>query len=144
MVFKHEWWFGLILKIEFLIYRYKWDGKPLPMTSQSIGTIPACNTCGRERVFELQLMPALVSHLKIEKDNSVMYLNNEDLNEHNCTANEQDIFSWQRNVNSASIEFGMVFVYTCSKSCWEEGRSYQQEYILVQSYPDQYLFRDLQ
>lgn len=40
-----------------------------------------------------------------------------------------------------ALEFGTVFVYTCSKSCWDEGKDlYRFENVFVQTDPDQILF----
>ncbi|XP_044517392.1 programmed cell death protein 2-like [Gracilinanus agilis] len=48
------------------ILRYSWNGKPLFITCPSDATpIPSCSNCGSSRVFEFQLMPTLVSLLKI-------------------------------------------------------------------------------
>ena len=40
-----------------------------------------------------------------------------------------------------ALEFGTVFVYTCSKNCWNEKEDlYRVENVLVQADPDQSLF----
>ncbi|NXP21611.1 PDD2L protein, partial [Scytalopus superciliaris] len=58
------------------IIRYSWGGQPLfitcPPASITQG-VPACSTCGSSRVFELQLMPALVSLLQSDSDLSVEF-----------------------------------------------------------------------
>ncbi|NWS21175.1 PDD2L protein, partial [Pachyramphus minor] len=58
------------------ILRYSWGGQPLfitcPPASITQG-IPACSTCGSSRVFEFQLMPALVSLLQSDSDLSVEF-----------------------------------------------------------------------
>ncbi|NWS98565.1 PDD2L protein, partial [Mionectes macconnelli] len=58
------------------ILRYSWGGQPLfitcPPASVTQG-IPACSTCGSSRVFEFQLMPALVSLLQSDSDLSVEF-----------------------------------------------------------------------
>ncbi|XP_074864890.1 programmed cell death protein 2-like [Carettochelys insculpta] len=49
------------------ILRYSWSGQPLFITCPSYNInnmVPVCTTCGSNRVFEFQLMPALVSMLK--------------------------------------------------------------------------------
>ncbi|XP_029422505.1 programmed cell death protein 2-like isoform X2 [Nannospalax galili] len=47
------------------ILRYSWSGQPLFLTcpTSEISEIPACGSCGGQRTFEFQLMPALVSML---------------------------------------------------------------------------------
>ncbi|XP_038223711.1 programmed cell death protein 2-like isoform X1 [Dermochelys coriacea] len=59
------------------ILRYSWGGQPLFITcpSSSINKmVPVCNSCGSNRVFEFQLMPALVSMLKsVDADLSVEF-----------------------------------------------------------------------
>ncbi|NWI89178.1 PDD2L protein, partial [Pitta sordida] len=58
------------------ILRYSWGGQPLfitsPPTNISQG-IPACSNCGSRRVFEFQLMPALVSLLQSDSGLSVEF-----------------------------------------------------------------------
>ncbi|XP_028405907.1 programmed cell death protein 2-like [Dendronephthya gigantea] len=109
--------------------RYSWDGEPLLMTSQGPGSIPSCNACGGKRVFELQLMPALVSLLRVEtQDQGTNTRDNQDT----------DLY---RNWSSECIEFGTVFVYTCSQGCWSEDERCREEYLLVHSDPDQHRFK---
>ncbi|XP_053550712.1 programmed cell death protein 2-like [Bombina bombina] len=46
------------------ILRYSWNGTPLYMSQTALGSgPPPCTQCGGHRVFEFQLMPALVSML---------------------------------------------------------------------------------
>ncbi|XP_072488119.1 programmed cell death protein 2-like isoform X3 [Notamacropus eugenii] len=55
------------VELEFLLaQRYSWNGQPLFITcpSSDATEIPSCSNCGSCRVFEFQLMPALVSMLK--------------------------------------------------------------------------------
>ncbi|XP_074439017.1 programmed cell death protein 2-like [Larus michahellis] len=58
------------------ILRYSWGGQPLFITSPPASIdqgIPACSNCGSSRVFEFQLMPALVSMLQSDSDLSVEF-----------------------------------------------------------------------
>ncbi|XP_075796194.1 programmed cell death protein 2-like isoform X2 [Pelodiscus sinensis] len=59
------------------ILRYSWDGQPLFITcppSSMNKVVPVCPTCGSNRVFEFQLMPALVTMLKsVDADLSVEF-----------------------------------------------------------------------
>ncbi|XP_078006231.1 programmed cell death protein 2-like isoform X4 [Phascolarctos cinereus] len=55
------------IELDLLIaQRYSWNGQPLFITCPSSDAtgIPSCSNCGSCRVFEFQLMPALVSMLK--------------------------------------------------------------------------------
>ncbi|XP_052453409.1 programmed cell death protein 2-like isoform X2 [Carassius gibelio] len=98
------------------IQRYSWAGSPLliaeprPSVSQ---TVPVCAHCGSPRVFEFQLMPALVSLLgSADPDSDV------------C------------------LEFGTVLVFTCRNSCWKSGSTAPvEEFLVVQPDPDQKLFK---
>lgn len=38
--------------------------------------------------------------------------------------------------SGVDVEFGTVLVYTCSKSCWHDKSSACEEYIYVQSQPE--------
>ena len=43
--------------------------------------------------------------------------------------------------NQTGLEFGTVFVYTCSKNCWDDDKDlYRIENVLLQTDPDQSLF----
>ncbi|XP_006028180.1 programmed cell death protein 2-like [Alligator sinensis] len=58
------------------ILRYSWGGEPLFITyppSDISRRVPACNNCGSNRVFEFQLMPALVSMLESDADVSIEF-----------------------------------------------------------------------
>ncbi|XP_036877425.1 programmed cell death protein 2-like isoform X2 [Manis javanica] len=49
------------------ILRYSWSGEPIFLTcliSEVTELVPTCSYCGGQRIFEFQLMPALVSMLK--------------------------------------------------------------------------------
>ncbi|XP_010987426.1 programmed cell death protein 2-like [Camelus dromedarius] len=48
------------------ILRYSWSGEPLFLTcpTSEVTEPPACSHCGVRRIFEFQLMPALVSMLR--------------------------------------------------------------------------------
>ncbi|KGL90350.1 Programmed cell death protein 2-like, partial [Charadrius vociferus] len=58
------------------ILRYSWGGQPLFITCPPANIdkgIPACGNCGSSRIFEFQLMPALVSMLQSDSDLSVEF-----------------------------------------------------------------------
>ncbi|NXV92658.1 PDD2L protein, partial [Calonectris borealis] len=58
------------------ILRYSWGGQPLFITCPPANInkgIPACSNCGSSRIFEFQLMPALVSMLQSDSDLSVEF-----------------------------------------------------------------------
>ncbi|KAL3876330.1 hypothetical protein ACJMK2_034192 [Sinanodonta woodiana] len=93
--------------------RYNWNGapvyinKPSPLSAEQM----RCSECGSVRVFELQLMPALVPYL--------------------CLPQSSD----------PAVEFGTVLIYTCKASCWKDGDTVKSELALVQSDPDQQFFK---
>ncbi|XP_030048601.1 programmed cell death protein 2-like [Microcaecilia unicolor] len=59
------------------ILRYSWNGQPLFITSSPLSNnklVPACSSCESRRIFEFQLMPALVSIIKgVDTDVSVEF-----------------------------------------------------------------------
>ncbi|XP_019390977.1 PREDICTED: programmed cell death protein 2-like [Crocodylus porosus] len=58
------------------ILRYSWGGEPLFITCPPFDIsreVPACHNCGSNRVFEFQLMPALVSMLESDADLSIEF-----------------------------------------------------------------------
>ena len=38
--------------------------------------------------------------------------------------------------SQVNIEFGTVIVYACSKSCWQDGSGFREEFIYLQPGPD--------
>nr|XP_021137693.1 programmed cell death protein 2-like [Columba livia] len=58
------------------ILRYSWGGQPLFITSPPANInngVPACGNCGSNRIFEFQLMPALVTMLQSDSGLSVEF-----------------------------------------------------------------------
>ncbi|XP_051547693.1 programmed cell death protein 2-like isoform X1 [Myxocyprinus asiaticus] len=98
------------------VLRYSWSGSPqfiMEPLSNFNQKVPCCGQCGSLRIFEFQLMPALVSLLCSVDTNS-------------------DI----------ALEFGTVLVYTCRNSCWKSGSTVPvEEFLFVQPDPDQKLFK---
>lgn len=91
--------------------RYEWNGTPL-FVSAPHSPLPAhCIHCGGPVVFELQLMPALINHLKLSEGTG--------------------------NV----LEFGTVLIYTCKQSCWSDGDLYRTDQVFVQADPDEHMFK---
>ncbi|XP_060693539.1 programmed cell death protein 2-like isoform X1 [Hemiscyllium ocellatum] len=94
------------------ILRYCWNGSPLllsPLRMESAASV--CELCTSPRVFEFQLMPALVNMLK------------------GSSSQEQ------------SVEFGTVLIYTCQRSCWSPtNQTPVEESAFVQADPDQHFF----
>ncbi|XP_037775681.1 programmed cell death protein 2-like [Penaeus monodon] len=62
-----------------------------------------CQHCGGSMVFELQLTPQLIIHLRVS------------------------------GVQGTPLEFGTVAVFTCLASCWSDKDTVRQEAIVVQS-----------
>lgn len=114
--------------------RYQWNGKPLLLSekvkpSQPLENVPVCGNCGSERIFEMQLMPALASLLQSkaseseeskEGPNGACFLHDE-----------------------TRMDFGTIFIYTCKNSCnkAEGGNSIPlEEVVIAQPSPDSEMF----
>jgi hypothetical protein len=114
------------------IVRYQFQGLPLDYSSRRIlhsettidprskMTIPNCGFCNSPRVFEFQLMPAVLSVLPVES----MAPKAEKLD-----ANKSHPSNW-----FSGMEFGTVQVFTCSKNCTlgNEQINYCTEVCVVQ------------
>ena len=77
-----------------------------PKKSTGEEQIPNCEICGSKRVFEFQIMPQLLSVLKLDTS-----------------------------LNEKSVDWGVLAVYTCENSCSsnENGaRVYKSEFIWKQ------------
>ena len=118
------------------------------MTSQALGTIPSCSSCGEKRVFELQLMPALVSLLQIDREGNRGNLKDKARNK-DCTTHKGrgDLCvqhgEFKNAMNSGCIEFGTLFVYTCCQGCWSDDVLFREEYAIVHTDPDQHLLKNV-
>jgi len=90
------------------IVRYAWGGTPLwvapppPQLKDGIWP-PKCEKCGCSRIFELQLLPTLLSQM--------------------CDAYSDD-------TSVSKMEWGTADVYTCSKDCLSDGLC--NEFVIVQ------------
>ncbi|KAK1163398.1 programmed cell death protein 2-like [Acipenser oxyrinchus oxyrinchus] len=97
------------------VLRYSRKGQPLFITSPPSNVkqmVPCCRSCGSPRIFEFQIMPALVSMLK------------------------------SINTDGLTVEFGTVLIYTCEKSCWPpSNQTPLEEFLFVQTDPDQKFFK---
>ncbi|XP_041361766.1 programmed cell death protein 2-like isoform X2 [Gigantopelta aegis] len=94
------------------LVRYDLHGSPLLVREAAPGfDLPRCVTCGGPMTFELQLVPPLISLLRLP------------------------------HTADAVTEFGTVLVYTCEKSCWSDEVKVRQEVAFVQPDPDQHLFK---
>lgn len=88
--------------------RYCWSGKPLLMASLPVDfKPPSCQFCGAARVFELQLMPSLITFLHPPGGKDV------------------------------TLDFGTILVYTCSRNCWEDDKpaAMREESAILQHDP---------
>lgn len=69
-------------------------------------SVRACEYCGAARVYELQLLPYLMSRLDPESP-------------------QQNVLDW-----------ATVCVYTCGESCWSRAEPVRTEQVMVQLDPD--------
>jgi pre-rRNA-processing protein TSR4 len=82
------------------IVRYDRDGFPLLCSSSSSGYTPDQCSCGAERSFEFQIMPQLLSLLELGTD------------------------------VEGGVDWGSIYIYTCSRSCLVEGYAEEGSHIL--------------
>ncbi|XP_031567234.1 programmed cell death protein 2-like [Actinia tenebrosa] len=146
--------------------RYEWNGMPLSISSSTasdiMSAVPRCQYCGSQRVYELQLMPALVVLLKIKESSlhsalpetsdkprtNPQYKQISDdklINGRKDSNRELDTPSEDISSKNQGIEFGTVIVFSCGKSCWDdslESCSLREEFLVVQPDPDAELFKN--
>ena len=117
--------------------RYSWNGKELLLSERvklnhPTEIIPCCTNCGSERIFEMQLMPALVSFLIPSEQSTI----DEETSKGACMLG-----------NDTSLDFGTIFIYTCSKSCDKTENGYNipaDEFIVMQPCADAELLQNIQ
>lgn len=145
--------------------RYQWNGMPVSMIttqpSELCSSVPPCQHCGANRVFEVQFMPALIGHLKVPRQQDLSPKNIEQENEtgnnkcdlqslnnsfHGETGeiltedtklqqNQRKTFMAAVNQKcDVTIEFGTVMVFACSKSCWTEMESVAGEAVYFEEF----------
>ncbi len=87
------------------VLRYSFGGTPLWISSFLPAMIPNCQYCNLPRVFELQLLPTLLT-LGLKAN--------------------------QKRSPKDRIEFGTVTIFSCSKSCINNNDTFTQEHVFVQ------------
>eukprot|EP01039_Chlorochromonas_danica_P002097 gene2097-2291_t len=113
------------------VLRYAYEGRPLwisspsPLNCELPQSIPPCEGCGSARVFECQLMPALLSYLTPPSSSS-----SESKSE---TPSSQGLHA----MLGDGLDFGVVTVWVCPQSCpWSRDRGMVLEAVVVQPPPD--------
>ena len=86
------------------IIRYDWLGQPLHSCANADAKPDPCKSCGTPRVFELQLMPALINILSRTK---------------------------RDNVHAGDLDFETILVYTCGNNCSISGQTVYKEQLFV-------------
>jgi pre-rRNA-processing protein TSR4 len=89
------------------VLRLQRGGEPLWVVSSCVPdekNIPECS-CGSRRIFEFQILPQMLYYLEVEK------LGKE-----------------------RALDWGTLAVYTCERSCQQNGRQYMEEFIWKQDF----------
>jgi len=86
------------------VLRYCRSSSNKPLLFQPLDDLQLrnCRECGKTCMFELQLLPTLVSYLEAKA------------------------------TGGTAVEFGTVLVYCCVESCWTEGDTFKSEIVIVQ------------
>ena len=87
------------------VVRYSRCGHPLWVSDKDIvESVPSCEICGGLRIFEFQLMLQLLASLGLDTG-----------------------------LGQASIDWGVLVVYSCSDSCDATGPAYKKEFLFRQN-----------
>lgn len=86
--------------------RYSYGGMELPFNNQLIAIPPPCPICHSPRIFELQLMPAILHYLPVSDDKYLSHIPNDKKSKHPLFGDE--------------MQWGTVLIYSCGKSCYEQ------------------------
>lgn len=80
------------------------EGKPLFLYEEDEPN--KCNNCQGKLLFELQILPSLITYLKLM-----------------CGENDH---------GSGHLEFGTALIYSCENSCWTDEDAFKYEHVVVQ------------
>ncbi|CAB4405575.1 unnamed protein product [Rhizophagus irregularis] len=125
--------------------RYQFDGQPLLYTHNDVtakllldncndkitsSKLPVCHWCKSSRVFELQLMPSMLTTLSTSSFIEENEINSDKKNKKN-KKNDNSIFN-------LGMEWGTIMVFTCKNDCEMNDVgfnevSYYEEVVLVQN-----------
>jgi pre-rRNA-processing protein TSR4 len=89
------------------VLRYDRGGSPLWATKNGkmgVSNVPNCETCNSKRTFEFQIMPQLLSHLKLNEEINV----------------------------ETTLDWASLYIYTCEKNC--ASQAYTSEFIYKQDF----------
>ena len=116
------------------VLRYAYEGEPLWYTAPpSKLSIPVCSNCGASRVFEVQLMPTILSYIKINNSSMGSRQQKEsDVNDVSASLSTID------ELLGNGLEFGVVCIYSCPSSCSHHHHHHSlnnicEEHVVVQS-----------
>ncbi|KAF5275867.1 hypothetical protein FQR65_LT04106 [Abscondita terminalis] len=87
------------------ILRYGREEPPPLLMKPLHEKIRKCEYCDGEMIFEFQVLPTLISKLKLVGDHS----------------------------DGSRLEFGTVLIFTCRKSCWTSDNKVRKEFVILQS-----------
>lgn len=87
------------------ILRYSRDNSAPLLLYPISGCVGNCRHCGGEMIFELQILPTLITKLTLQP----------------------------RTEQNFQVEFGTVLIYTCARSCWSATDLYREEHVIVQA-----------
>ena len=51
--------------------------------------------------------------------------------------------SLMENTEKTCLDFGCLYVFTCSESCWDDGEGVREEYVIIQPDPDEALLSEV-
>jgi len=111
--------------------RWSTDAQVWSRTSHQPKAIPCCENCGSERIFEFQITPQILSFLKVEMPKKVAqkkgFLKTQDVDGATVTKNgagttegedtPPDPATNPMNMQTSKVDFGSLYVYTCSMAC---------------------------
>lgn len=111
------------------VLRYAYEGQPLWISDKNPiskgARVPVCESCGSERVYECQLMPALLSHLTGADPSPEV---------DQVAAADRKVTALS-DILGSGIDFGVVAIFSCPKSC-TPSQPFAQECAIVQPPPD--------
>ena len=97
-------------------------------------SVPKCQRCGAGRKIEFQVLPQLLYFLSVDKTTTVAALpdQNIEIPKDQHASEKESLVGAFKNKRGGDIDWGIIDVFTCTKSCSVDCAAYLEEEVHIQ------------